>query len=130
MTLTAGDVLYLPRGVVHEAFCSDRESLHLTVSIVPLTYTDLIEKALRAVSKTNVDFRQRVPWSSEQSEEDFRNLSRQVKQRILKLADQLDLPALIEAEHHSLQKESPKSSSSELEAAIASLLPGVTPDGR
>jgi ribosomal protein L16 Arg81 hydroxylase len=41
ITLSAGDVL-LPRGVMHEAFCTDRESMHLTISLMPLTVADLI----------------------------------------------------------------------------------------
>jgi hypothetical protein len=37
ITLSAGDVLYMPRGVMHQAFCIERESMHLTISLMPLT---------------------------------------------------------------------------------------------
>jgi ribosomal protein L16 Arg81 hydroxylase len=62
-TLCAGDVLYLPRGTMHEAYCGERESMHLTVSVAPLTYADLLAKALKRVADSDVDFRRRVRWS-------------------------------------------------------------------
>lgn len=33
LTLTPGSLLYLPRGVVHQAVCTDAASLHMTVSV-------------------------------------------------------------------------------------------------
>jgi hypothetical protein len=65
ITLSAGDVLYLPRGVMHQALCTDRASMHLTISISPLTFADLISRELRRVAACNVEFRRRVPWSVE-----------------------------------------------------------------
>lgn len=63
LTLEAGDMLYFPRGFIHEA-CTDASShsLHITVSIYQNTaYVDLLEKllpeALKLATKHDVEFR-------------------------------------------------------------------------
>jgi hypothetical protein len=65
VTLSAGDVLYLPRGVMHQAFCTDRASMHLTISITPMTYADLIAKEVQRIAASHLDLRKRVPWSAD-----------------------------------------------------------------
>lgn len=45
--LRAGNLLYIPRGVVHEAKTSHERSLHLTVSINVTSWLDLLVDALR-----------------------------------------------------------------------------------
>jgi len=65
VTLSAGDVLYLPRGVMHQAFCTDRASMHLTISITPMTYADLIAKEVHRIAASHLELRKRVPWSAD-----------------------------------------------------------------
>ena len=48
LTLKKGDVLYVPRGVVHEACTTDQYSLHLSLSVYPATWMDLLLPALQA----------------------------------------------------------------------------------
>jgi ribosomal protein L16 Arg81 hydroxylase len=48
LTLKKGDVLYIPRGVIHEACTTDQYSLHLSLSVYPATWTDLLLPALQA----------------------------------------------------------------------------------
>jgi ribosomal protein L16 Arg81 hydroxylase len=59
--LRAGDVLYMPRGVVHEALTGSEESLHLTVGVNVLTWKTLLEDVLRLVSASDVAFRRSLP---------------------------------------------------------------------
>jgi hypothetical protein len=40
--LAPGDMIYLPRGVLHDANTSDSSSLHLTLSVEPLAWRDLL----------------------------------------------------------------------------------------
>jgi hypothetical protein len=49
-TLEKGDVLYIPRGSVHEAWTEGAFSLHLSLSIYPATYNDLLTTALKGLS--------------------------------------------------------------------------------
>ncbi len=45
-TLRAGDLLYLPRGFVHEALTADDDSLHITLGLPTVTWQDLIHAVL------------------------------------------------------------------------------------
>jgi Cupin superfamily protein len=46
LTLHAGDMLYLPRGWLHEALTSESDSLHLTVGVNVATWLDAFKAAL------------------------------------------------------------------------------------
>jgi hypothetical protein len=46
LTLEPGDTLYLPRGWLHEALTSERDSLHLTIGINTYTTRDAVRAAL------------------------------------------------------------------------------------
>jgi hypothetical protein len=120
ITLGPGDVLYLPRGAMHQAFCTERESMHLTVSLVPLTFADLIAKALNAAAEEDVELRRRAPWSVEDGK--FDELTGQVRERIVKLVDRMDVGSLLAAERCSLSGDSEANSSGELQSVIASLI--------
>lgn len=69
VTLEAGDVLYFPRGYIHQAVTIDGEhSLHLTVSMYQKhAWIDLFEKmlptALELAAAENVEFRQGLPFN-------------------------------------------------------------------
>lgn len=60
-TLEAGDLLYLPRGLVHEARTLDKASVHLTLGIHVLTWLDLLSVALGQVSNRDERFRAALP---------------------------------------------------------------------
>ncbi len=59
--LQPGDLLYIPRGHVHEAFTSDRASLHLTVGINVFRWLDLLRQALTDAANADVRFRKSLP---------------------------------------------------------------------
>ncbi|KAI4463318.1 mina53 myc induced nuclear antigen [Holotrichia oblita] len=67
LTLHAGDLLYFPRGFIHEASTdSDAHSLHITVSVYQNTsYVDLLEKllpnAIKKASENDISFRKGLP---------------------------------------------------------------------
>lgn len=62
--LEAGDTLYMPRGVVHEALTTDSYSLHITIGIKVLTWFDVVSKVVnRALeaSEQDLEFRRALP---------------------------------------------------------------------
>jgi ribosomal protein L16 Arg81 hydroxylase len=120
ITLRPGDVLYLPRGAMHQAFCTDRESMHLTISLVPLTFADLLVREFRRIAGTDIKFRQRVPWSTGSTDDELNALASQVRECVIELADRIDVGALLRAEQRSLQTDREIACTGELEAAIAS----------
>ncbi len=58
--LKAGDMLYLPRGFIHEGLTSDSDSLHITVGIISYTWVDLFNEAVSLV-KADPAFRSSLP---------------------------------------------------------------------
>ena len=67
VVLKPGDMLYIPKGVIHQAVTStDEHSLHITVSTSHLmSWTDFLEKALpmslQMATATNVGLRKALP---------------------------------------------------------------------
>ena len=61
ITLAKGDVLYVPRGVVHRAEARDSMSLHLTFGVYPRTWTDLIQVLFAFLAENDTELRRRLP---------------------------------------------------------------------
>ena len=59
--LHPGDMLYLPRGFVHEAEARDSASLHITLDVHVRTWRDFLEDALAAMADRNPRFRKSLP---------------------------------------------------------------------
>jgi hypothetical protein len=129
LTLRAGDVLYLPRGTMHQAFCTELESMHLTVSIAPLTYADILVKALKCAAETDSELRRRVPWPIGDGDAGYESLARRVREQLRKLPDQVDLAVLLSGVHRSLRAE-PAPAAGALESVITSLRAGAIGDRR
>jgi ribosomal protein L16 Arg81 hydroxylase len=97
-TLAQGDVLYLPRGAMHQAFCTERESMHLTVSIAPMTVADLLVKAVRRAAESDIELRRRVPWTDE-PDGVSPDLVTALRKALLNLPECVDFRELLRAEH-------------------------------
>lgn len=61
ITLHPGDLLYIPRGHVHEAATAADSSLHLTVGVNVYRWADLLSHALAFISRREVSFRRSIP---------------------------------------------------------------------
>lgn len=46
--LEAGEILYIPRGIFHEALSEDQFSVHVTLDIFPYTWSDLVSRIMLA----------------------------------------------------------------------------------
>jgi Cupin superfamily protein len=58
--LQRGDLLYIPRGHVHEAFTADEPSLHLTIGVKAFRWADVLCQAVKAAARHDVRLRQAV----------------------------------------------------------------------
>ncbi len=96
--LNRGDVLYLPCGVMHEAFCTDRESMHLTISLASLNYADLLRKAIATAAAADIELRRRVPWSATDDPAAIATLAQHAKELLVRLAADADLSSLLRQE--------------------------------
>jgi ribosomal protein L16 Arg81 hydroxylase len=61
VTMRAGDMLYLPRGWLHQAMTSDTASLHLTIGVNVFTWRDAVREALDEAAREDVELRRGVP---------------------------------------------------------------------
>jgi ribosomal protein L16 Arg81 hydroxylase len=60
-TLRQGDLLYIPRGVVHEAMTTDDSSIHITLGLHVWRWADLLREAIMALAETDVRLRASLP---------------------------------------------------------------------
>ena len=61
VTLHPGDMLYIPRGLMHDAVARDEISLHVTTGVMANSWTDLMLDALSAVALKDPAFRRALP---------------------------------------------------------------------
>ena len=94
ITLCAGDLLYLPRGHIHEASTSDGSSLHLTIGVNVYRWADVLRHALNYISRQNVSFRESVPGGA--LPEDRTELKGQFQALLKLLAESADAEDLFE----------------------------------
>lgn len=60
--LQEGDLLYIPRGMVHEAFTSNNlSSFHITLGILPTNWVDIFKELLETL-EDNKEFRKALPY--------------------------------------------------------------------
>lgn len=60
--LKAGDCVYIPRGLMHDAKNNDdKPSLHITIGIIVKTWADLMLEAMSSVAIRQPDFRKSLP---------------------------------------------------------------------
>lgn len=73
ITINTGDFLYMPRGVVHEAFSSAASTIHVNFSLSPRYGYHLIEAIAELAQKDDVFFRKVIPHrlSSEKQRADY-----------------------------------------------------------
>ncbi len=59
--VSAGDTLYIPRGIVHDAIASDGEpSLHITLGAFPFVMRDLLQEIVQVAAECDVRWRTSV----------------------------------------------------------------------
>jgi len=62
VALSAGDTLYIPRGMMHDAFADDNDpSLHVTLGVFPVAVGDLLQAVLQIASAKDVQLRRSLP---------------------------------------------------------------------
>lgn len=69
LVMNPGDVLYIPRGGMHTAGCTEDFSLHLTVSLESEPMLDRLQLLMREWANHNLTARQRVPEDRQQKKD-------------------------------------------------------------
>ncbi len=85
LKLNAGDTLYIPRGLVHDATSTDETSLHITVGILSWTWFDVLLEAVEGLAASDQEVRAALPRTfagARHDQQDFRNRFRNLVGRL------------------------------------------------
>ena len=74
ITLRAGEVLFIPRGVPHEAVTTNESSLHLSIGVHPSQWLDLLTMSITQIAQNDVEFREALPLGYLNKYSTFREL--------------------------------------------------------
>jgi ribosomal protein L16 Arg81 hydroxylase len=96
LLLRAGDVIYIPRGFVHEGITTDSHSLHITLGIPSVTWVDVFSEAL-AFAVDKPEFRQSLPMGFAECDAVSPELQQKMHDLFRAFVDKLDMAALVGA---------------------------------
>lgn len=97
LVLQAGDVLYLPRGHIHDAHTTDAHSMHITIGVYPTQWLDVLTTALTQLSLQDVRFRQAVPVGYLNHDGIRRDMAERLQTLVAAFATQVSSEAVYEA---------------------------------
>jgi ribosomal protein L16 Arg81 hydroxylase len=86
LDLEAGDLIYLPRGFVHEALTSTERSIHVTLGITTYTWLDLLQEAAAQCGE-DLRFRRALPAGFADSPEVRRMMAAELRDLASALAE-------------------------------------------
>jgi hypothetical protein len=90
-TMKAGDCIYVPRGLMHDArTAGDEPSLHITVGLIVKTWADLMLEAVSEVALREPAFRRSLPPGFAQDNYDKAEAQAYFKELIAKFAGSAD----------------------------------------
>jgi ribosomal protein L16 Arg81 hydroxylase len=119
LTLTEGDFLYVPRGMVHEAIAQDDLSVHITIGFKPPLVHDLLDVISKEALKDDF-FRKSISINNiqltESSKLDF-------KKKLHQIIDNLSIDQLIEEKHQKYIKKYSVSKSANIISKLAQSQP-------
>ncbi len=104
ITLNAGDMMYIPRGIPHEAVTTDESSLHLTLGVYSVQWVDFITKALQNMAQYNVELRKALPVGFLNT--DTADLSDKIETKLFELFNDVLNQESIEGAKHLFAQES------------------------
>lgn len=88
--LRAGDTLYVPRGLVHEAISTDEPSLHITVGALAWTWFDVLLEAVEKLAASDRQVRSALPPSFARMDCDRGAFSQTFAEIVSRLATDID----------------------------------------
>lgn len=93
--LEEGDLLYIPRGMMHDADTLDEMSVHITTGMLGYTWTDMLIEGILNLSKNDPELRRYVPCDLMSGNRDIAGFKGQLEHIFNRLEDQLDLGGMV-----------------------------------
>ena len=98
VTVSAGDTLYIPRGIMHAAEALDETSLHVTLGLHAYTWAEFVGQCLAEAALRCGEWRDNLPFGYPSSAEDgFDKITNQLGERLAELASDADVAAVLSA---------------------------------
>ena len=95
--LRAGDCLYIPRGLMHDAAShGDDPSLHITTGLIVRKWADLMLEAISEVALRNPKFRRSLPPGFARPEQDTAELETRFRELAREFAEQADFERVLD----------------------------------
>jgi hypothetical protein len=94
-TLEAGEVLYIPRGVMHAAVTTDSVSLHITLGVIAYTWADFLVDCLSEVAGRSPGWRANVPYGLASLDPAGQEALAELRDMLGALGTQLDVATVI-----------------------------------
>lgn len=85
--LEAGSFVYLPRGLIHSAKAGEEASLHITLGVTAVTWTEFLLECVAATALKNKELRRNLPRGFMEDRSNFRDEYRQKLQGLLEILD-------------------------------------------
>ncbi len=92
--LQPGDLLYIPRGLIHQAFTTDTTSIHIALGLYPTYGFELLQEVVE-IAQYNPIFRKAIPHGFA-SNEDIKLFKEEFRELCRELIDNLDVDVLLE----------------------------------
>ncbi len=84
-TLEAGDLLYIPRGLVHDAETDQNSSLHITLGMLGTTWINHIFNSLTQLADKDLQVRKYLPMKFGTNEESRKEYTQSIEEVLAKL---------------------------------------------
>lgn len=96
--LNAGEVLYIPRGVMHAAASTSDTSLHITLGFLGYSWAELLVHVLGEVTQSDAYWRENMPFGFENdADKGLARLQHDFKERLHRFIDEADITPAIQA---------------------------------
>lgn len=88
--LKAGDILYIPRGWMHDARSLDSNSLHITCGVLTYSWADFITDAIGAVCMAEPSLRKAIPPGFANNDFDMSEMEEMFKGHLATISEKSD----------------------------------------
>ncbi|MDO6597767.1 cupin domain-containing protein [Oceanihabitans sp. 2_MG-2023] len=95
ITLKEGELLYIPRGVMHNARTTNTSSIHITLGVMGTSMFKLVSNSITKAATNNIELRKYLPFGYINNEQLKEEISKSFKQVITDLESNIDVKSII-----------------------------------
>lgn len=94
-TLEPGQVLYIPRGVMHAAAATDDISLHVTLGVMAYTWSELLADCLTDIAARSPEWRENLPLGFGSAADATDSIGAELRARLERFAAELNVGEIL-----------------------------------